>query len=89
MEHKEPKTIRVRVKSQSGHCEFGHKVGDQIVFDGEGVTGRICLHSLYSILPKVFAMRYNADFPWRDEGMKASHACPDAVNPVVYELWEG
>jgi hypothetical protein len=32
-------------------------------------------------------MRYNADLPWLpDLESPARHACPDAANPVVYEL---
>ncbi|KPL25375.1 MAG: hypothetical protein AMJ93_00285 [Anaerolineae bacterium SM23_84] len=78
----------VKVLSVKGACEFGHMVGDQVVFDGETIDGRICLHALYSFLPKVFAMRYGADFPWLDREHRdvATHACPDAQNPVVFEI---
>ncbi len=83
-----PYTIVVKVLSVNGNCEFGHRVGDEIVFDGQTIAGRICLHALYSFLPKVFAMRYGAEFPWLDAEHKdtATHACPDAYNPVVFEL---
>jgi uncharacterized repeat protein (TIGR04076 family) len=80
--------IVVRVISQEGTCEFGHQVGDEVVFDGQTVDGRVCLHALYSFLPKVFAMRFGADFPWLDAAHKdvSTHACPDAYNPVVFEI---
>lgn len=74
------------VQSVKGHCDFGHEAGDQVVFDGETVQGRVCLHALYSFLPKVFAMRYGADFPWLEDKDVATHACPDAFNPVVFEI---
>jgi uncharacterized repeat protein (TIGR04076 family) len=91
MEHpvmSEPFHIVVRVLSVDGHCEFGHQPGDQITFDGERIDGRVCLHALYSFLPKVFAMRYGASFPWLDEEHQdvSTHACPDAYNPVVFEI---
>jgi len=79
-------TIVVTVISQQGHCSFGHQVGDRIVFDGRTVRGEICLHALYSFLPKVFAMRYGATFPWLKDKDVATHACPDAYNPVVFEI---
>ena len=80
-------TVVVRVISQQETCAFGHTVGDEVIFDGETIQGRICLHSLYSFLPKVFAMRYGADFPWLKENKDVStHACPDAYNPVVFEI---
>lgn len=84
----EPYKIVVEVLSVGGTCGFGHKVGDQIVFDGETIDGRICLSALYSFLPKVYAMRYGANFPWLDAEHKdaATHACPDAQNPVVFEI---
>ena len=83
----EPYRIVVKVMSVEGTCAFGHCVGDEVVFDGETVQGRVCPHALYSILPKVYAMRYGADFPWLDRDRRdvAAHACPDPHNPVVFE----
>jgi uncharacterized repeat protein (TIGR04076 family) len=79
--------ITARVVSQKGTCSFGHKVGDKVVFDGERIQGRICISALYSFLPKVYAMRYGATFPWlKDNKDVAYHACPDAFNPVVFEI---
>ena len=31
-------------------------------------------------------MRYGAEFPWLEDQSVASHACPDAWNPVVFEI---
>jgi len=83
-----PKPYRIiaQVISAQGTCEFGHRVGDEVVFDGETIQGRVCLHSLYSMLPKVFALRYGAEFPWLKDKDVATHACPDAYNPVVFEI---
>ena len=79
--------IIAKVISQQGTCAFGHQVGDTVTFDGETVQGRVCLSALYSFLPKVFAMRYGANFPWlKDARDVATHACPDAYNPVVFEI---
>ena len=78
--------VVARVISQKGTCGFGHKVGDTVVFDGETVQGRVCLSALYSFLPKVFDMRYGADFPWLKDRDVSTHACPDACNPVVFEI---
>lgn len=82
MSHK----IVARVKEVRGHCGFGHQVGDEVVFDGETVQGRVCMSALYSFLPKVYAMRYGATFPWLKDPNVATHACPDAENPVVFEI---
>jgi uncharacterized repeat protein (TIGR04076 family) len=78
--------ISVTVISQKGHCAAGHVVGDQVTFDGLHVRGKLCIHALYSMLPKVFAMFYGAEFPWLEDKDVSTHACPDAFNPVVFEV---
>ncbi len=79
-------TIVARVIKQEGQCAFGHQVGDEVVFDGETVQGKVCISALYSFMPKVFAMRYGAEFPWLEDNDVSTHACPDAWNPVVFEI---
>jgi len=78
--------IEVTVKSQKGKCNFGHKVGDKITFDGKSVKGDICYSALTVLLPKVFAMRYDVEFPWAEDKDVIFNACPDAENPVVFEI---
>lgn len=78
--------VEVVVKSQNGKCVFGHKVGDKIVFDGRSVKGDICYSALTVLFPKVFAMRYDADFPWAKDKDVIFNACPDGENPVVFEI---
>ena len=81
-----PKNITVKVISQKGTCGLGHKVGDTISFSENEVDGRLCIHALYAILPKIFAMMYDARFPWLEDPDVSTSACPDAVNPVVFEI---
>jgi len=78
--------IEVTVKSQKGKCAFGHKVGDKIAFDGKTVKGNICYSALMVLLPKVYAIRYAAEFPWAKDKDAICNACPDAENPVVFEI---
>lgn len=80
--------IKLKVIKQEGTCGAGHTVGDEITisFKNNKIDGKVCLHALYSILPKVFAMAYGAEFPWLENPDKSTHACPDAWNPVVYEV---
>ncbi|MDP2954141.1 MAG: TIGR04076 family protein [Chloroflexota bacterium] len=78
--------IVARVISQEGTCGNGHKVGDEVLFTGDAVQGKICLSALYSMLPKVYAMRYGAHFPWLEDQNVCTHACPDGFNPVIFEL---
>ncbi len=82
----EPWHVLCKVIKQEGECAAGHKVGDEVLFTVNGIKGNLCISALYSVLPKVFAMMFNANFPWLDDQCKAIHACPDPYNPVVLEL---
>ena len=85
MINKQVKAITAKVISVKGECGI-HKTGDSCTFSTTGVEGRICIHAMYSMLPKVFAMMYDARFPWLEDPDTATHACPDAANPVVFEI---
>ena len=78
--------VTAKVISQKGSCGIGNEVGDEIVFTEDGVNGKICIHALYSFLPKVFAMMHDSQFPWLDDPDVSTSACPDAYNPVIFEI---
>ena len=86
IEMTEKRKIIATVISQKGECEVGHRVGDQVIFSVDGIEGKICIHALYSMISKIFALMFDAKFPWLKEGQKAMHACPDPKNPVTFEL---
>jgi uncharacterized repeat protein (TIGR04076 family) len=75
----------VQAKVVKGSCSL-HKIGDVAEFKESGVNGKICIHALYSMLPAVFAMLFGAQFPWLEDKDTKTHACPDANNPVVFEI---
>jgi len=83
---KKVKEVKAKVVSVKGECGLGHKVGDIVTFTDRGVAGPICVHALYGMMPKVFAMMFNAEFPWAQDPDVLTHPCPDAANPVVFEL---
>jgi len=78
--------VTAKVISQKGSCGIGHKVGDEITFTEDGVEGKICIHALYSFIPKVFAMMFDSQFPWLNDPDVSTSACPDAYNPVIFEI---
>lgn len=78
--------VRIKVVSQKGICHLNHKIGDEIIISEDGIKGNLCIHALYSMLPKVFAIMYGAKFPWVKDGENPKHACPDGLNPVIFEL---
>ena len=83
---KKVKAVTAKVVSVKGTCGLGHKVGDVVRFSETGVEGKICIHALYSMLPAVFAMLYDVQFPWLKDPDKKTHPCTDAANPVVFEI---
>jgi uncharacterized repeat protein (TIGR04076 family) len=84
---KKVKEVKAKVVSVKGECGQGHKAGDVVRFTEGGVDGHICIHALYCMMPKVFAMMFNAEFPWaEDHPDTLTHPCPDAASPVVFEL---
>lgn len=82
----QPWDILCRVIRVEGVCASGHKVGDEVLVKSNEVVGKICFSALYSMIPKIYAMRYNARLPWLENQCVATHACPDAKNPVVFEV---
>jgi uncharacterized repeat protein (TIGR04076 family) len=78
--------VEATIKSQKGKCVFGHEVGDKVTFDGKSVKGNVCYSALMVLLPKVYAMRYGAVFPWAEDKDVIFNACPDKENPVVFEI---
>ena len=80
--------VAIKVISQKGTCEAGHKVGDEWIIKGdEGKTPQgICLSAFSSLDALAQALMYGASFPWASEPDVITLACPDANNPAVFEL---
>jgi len=82
--------IEITVVSKKGTCGAGHEVGDIFLISGETANFNcqgLCISALYSMMPKIIAMRYGAQFPWdKDNPDVTLHACPDALNPMVFQL---
>ena len=77
--------IKVRVVSQKGTCSFAHKVGDEWVIDGKTPEG-ICLPAFDVLYSYMRVLRFGGAFPWETDPDVTTIACPDATNPVVFEV---
>lgn len=77
--------ITARVVSQKGRCEAGHRVGDEFII-GQTAPGGLCSWALYTLFPFAQTLQFGGSFPWEKEPGAARVACPDADNPVVFEL---
>jgi uncharacterized repeat protein (TIGR04076 family) len=77
--------IIARVISQKGTCYAGHKVGDEFVIAQMTPAG-MCSWAFYTLFPFAEPLQFGGAFPWEKNHSKARVACPDADNPVVFEL---
>ena len=80
--------VTIKVVSQQGHCAAGHRVGDEWRFTG-ATPGGICFSAFNSILPAAQVLMFGGSYPWATAEGTTTVACPDAQNPVVFELRRG
>ena len=77
--------VAVKVVSQKGTCGAEHKVGDEWVIGTKTPAG-ICLGAFGALYPNTRVLRFGGSFPWVTDPDVTTIACPDAENPVVFEL---
>lgn len=77
--------VSIRVISQKGSCAQEHKVGDQWIVARETPEG-ICLSAFDTLFPCLRVLMFGGSFPWESDPDVTTVACPDAANPVVFEL---
>jgi len=80
--------VAIKVISQKGTCDAGHKVGDEWVIKGKENKSPegICLPALTALYPFVRPLMFGVSYPWSNNPDTATVACPDADNPVIFEL---
>jgi len=77
--------VKAKVVSQKGHCEAGHKIGDEFLIGNHTPDG-LCVWAFYALFPFVSALQAGGAFPWENDKDVTTVACPDAGNPVIFEL---
>ena len=77
--------VACKVISQKGTCEAKHKVGDEWVI-GNKTPGGICFAAFNALFPFAQVLMFGGSFPWESDPDATIVACPDAENPVVFEL---
>ena len=78
-------TVKAKVISQKGNCVYGHKVGDEWVISRTTPAG-ICMSAFNSFFPDLRVLMFGGILPWADDPDAVTVACPDAENPLVFEL---
>ena len=77
--------VIAKVISQKGTCAAQHKVGNEFVI-GEQTPPNLCSWAFYSLFPFAQVLQFGGSFPWEESPGIATVACPDPVNPIVFEL---
>ena len=77
--------IIVKVISQKGTCEAGHKINDEFVIEQQ-TPPNLCSWAFHVLFPFAEVLQFGGSFPWEEDPDKVTIACPDPTNPVVFEL---
>ena len=77
--------VAVRVISQEGTCTAEHKVGDKWVIGRKSPEG-MCLSACNALYPNLRVLMFGGALPWETDPDVTTVVCPDAKNPVVFEL---
>ncbi len=77
--------VTVKVVSQKGTCAQEHKVGEEWVIGNKTPAG-ICLSAFDALYPAARVLMFGGSFPWDTDPDVTTVACPDAENPVVFEM---
>ena len=77
--------VACKVISQKGTCDAKHKVGDEWIIKHEIPQG-ICISAFGPLYPDARVLMFGGSFPWSSDPDVTTVACPDAENPVVFEL---
>jgi uncharacterized repeat protein (TIGR04076 family) len=77
--------VVARVISQKGTCDNEHKVGDEWVIGVKTPQG-MCTSAFNAVYPSARVLMFGGVIPWETDPDIATVACPDADNPVVFEL---
>ena len=78
--------VAIKVISQQGHCAAGLKEGDEWIISGSLTPTGICLSGFDAMFPKLMVLTFGSTFSWEDDPDIITSACPDAKNPLVFEL---
>ena len=77
--------VTARVVSQKGTCAAGHGVGDEFAI-GQVTPPGMCAWAFYALFPFAQVFTFEGQFPWEKDKNRATIACPDPDNPVVFEI---
>lgn len=85
MAEMETHEVIAKVISQKGTCAANHRVGDEFPI-GDKTPPNMCTWAFCTVFPFASVLQFGGSLPWEEDADKTTVACPDAANPVVFEL---
>ena len=81
-------SVKIKVISQKGTCNRGHKLGDEWLIKNDDcqTPQGLCVYAFGSLYPFTNVLMFGGSFPWDSEPDITTGVCPDPGNPVVFEL---
>ena len=74
------------IKSVKGHCNAGHKVGEQFALSGHNTAG-LCGFFYHDVFPYIIMLQFGGGFPVEWGGTESVELeCMDRTNAVKIEL---
>ena len=75
------------IKEVKGHCNAGHKVGDEIELSGHSAGG-LCGFFYHDLFPYIIMLQFGGGFPkqWGGNQDVVNMECMDKFNLVKIEL---
>jgi uncharacterized repeat protein (TIGR04076 family) len=75
------------IKEVKGHCNAGHKVGDEIELSGHSAGG-LCGFFYHDLFPYIIMLQFGGGFPkqWGGNPDVVNMECMDKFNLVKIEL---
>jgi len=69
-----------------GEPPCGYRKGDSWMITDYAAPQGLCTWAITAMAPFLMAMRFGGELPWEEDKDRAVACCPDAANPVVFEL---
>jgi len=78
-----PKRCAVTIEKVNGHCTYGYKEGDTVIFHGYNTPADFCGGAYTTLFPIIVALNSGAQFHFEtNPRSKTKMACPDNGNII-------
>jgi uncharacterized repeat protein (TIGR04076 family) len=77
--------VTIKLVRNNAPCHFGHKIGDEWVFDNRTPAG-MCSSAYNAVYPMALVLLTGGSFPWQQDPDVMTVACPDPEVNNIFEI---